>query len=117
MEAADTRGGGQFIFAEYSKKIERQLTSAQKDNDFIYHAKLPDRSTLASIAKAPLAKGLPLTPLLSRDFKGSRPPPTPSSGAYCSPRSSVETSKVADPHRTRHQGPTAHPAPQSRLQR
>ena len=37
---------------EWLKKVERALTDAKKDNDFIYHERIPEERSLASIAKA-----------------------------------------------------------------
>jgi len=41
---------------EWLKKTERALTDAKKDNDFIYHERIPEERALASIAKAAVAK-------------------------------------------------------------
>lgn len=41
---------------ELESKAMRGLEDAKKDNDFIYHAKIPDYKSLAAIGKAPLAK-------------------------------------------------------------
>ncbi len=46
---------------EWQKKTERCLADAKKDNDFIYHERIPEVKALASIGKAVVAKAtLPL---------------------------------------------------------
>lgn len=70
MTAAETRGSSQFIFQDMQKKIVAALKDAEKDNDFIYHAKIPELSSLTPIAKAPIAKSTPLNSPMSQQFKG-----------------------------------------------
>ena len=41
---------------DWSKRVERALTDARKDNDFIYHERIPDVKTLASIGRAAVVK-------------------------------------------------------------
>ncbi|ELT89341.1 hypothetical protein CAPTEDRAFT_127570 [Capitella teleta] len=70
MGAAENRGGQFFIFQDMQKKILRGVEAAEKDNNFIYHAKIPELSSLPSIGKASVAKSLPLSsPPLSSNFK------------------------------------------------
>ena len=71
MAAAETRGGYAFIFENQFKKIYRALEDAEKDNNFIYHAKIPELSSLATIGKAVVAKSTPFTnSLCSSGFNG-----------------------------------------------
>ena len=42
-----------------SKKCERALTDAKKDNDFIYHERVPDEKNLAPITKGQLISKCP----------------------------------------------------------
>ena len=65
------RSGAQFIFQDLQKKITKSLAEAEKDNDFIYHARVPDISSLTPIGKAVVAKSMPITVPLSKQFKGS----------------------------------------------
>ena len=44
------------IFKEYSRKANRSYEEAKKDNEFIYHARIPEYSSLNPIGKANLAK-------------------------------------------------------------
>ncbi len=41
---------------EWLKRTQRALEDARKDNDFIYHERIPETKNLAAIAKAPVAK-------------------------------------------------------------
>ncbi|KAF1438329.1 Programmed cell death 6-interacting protein, partial [Spheniscus demersus] len=49
-------------------KINRALTAARKDNDFIYHDRVPDLKDLESIGKASLVKSTPVVVPLSQKF-------------------------------------------------
>ena len=70
MASSETRAGQTFIFGDAQKKILRSLQEAEKDNDFIYHAKIPDLTSLTPIVKAAVAKSTPLSSPLSPHFKG-----------------------------------------------
>jgi programmed cell death 6-interacting protein len=56
MAASETRGGYTFIFEDFFKKIYRGLEEAEKDNNFIYHAKIPELSSMPALGKAAIAK-------------------------------------------------------------
>jgi len=49
---------------EWLRKVDRDLTEAKKNNDFIYHERIPEERTLAAVAKAAVAK--PTLPLPAR---------------------------------------------------
>ncbi|KAM9386621.1 programmed cell death 6-interacting protein isoform 1-T1 [Phaethornis superciliosus] len=49
-------------------KINRALTAAKKDNDFIYHDRVPDLKDLEPIGKASLVKSTPVVIPLSQKF-------------------------------------------------
>uniref|UniRef100_A0A8C0EUK3 BRO1 domain-containing protein n=1 Tax=Bubo bubo TaxID=30461 RepID=A0A8C0EUK3_BUBBB len=49
-------------------KINRALTAAKKDNDFIYHDRVPDLKDLESVGKASLVKSTPVVVPLSQKF-------------------------------------------------
>ncbi|XP_044311108.1 programmed cell death 6-interacting protein isoform X1 [Varanus komodoensis] len=53
---------------ELSDKISRALTAAKKDNDFIYHDRIPDLKDLEPIGKASLVKATPVVVPLSQKF-------------------------------------------------
>lgn len=64
-------------------KINRALVSAKKDNDFIYHDRVPEVKDLEPIGKAALVKATAVTPPISQKFTGETPsyrphPPNPS---------------------------------------
>ncbi len=71
MIAADTRSGGTFIFKDYNGRIQRALKDAEKDNDLIYHARVPDVKTLAVVGKAAVAKSTPPASPMSSNFTGN----------------------------------------------
>lgn len=61
------RGGSSELcnVKELLRKTERFLADAKKDNDFIYHERVPDVKSLPAIAKAAVAKPTkPLPPKL-----------------------------------------------------
>ncbi|KAL6099845.1 pdcd6ip [Pungitius sinensis] len=53
---------------DLSEKINRALTAAKKDNDFIYHDRVPEIKDLEPIGKAALVKATTITPPLSQKF-------------------------------------------------
>ncbi|XP_038144667.1 programmed cell death 6-interacting protein isoform X1 [Cyprinodon tularosa] len=53
---------------ELTDKINRALTAAKKDNDFIYHDRVPEVKDLEHIGKAALVKATAITPPLSQKF-------------------------------------------------
>ncbi|XP_063809242.1 programmed cell death 6-interacting protein [Pseudophryne corroboree] len=53
---------------DLSDKISRALTAAKKDNDFIYHDRVPDLKDLDPIGKAALVKPTPVTSPLSPKY-------------------------------------------------
>lgn len=55
---------------EFSDKINRALTAAKKDNDFIYHDRVPDLKDLDPIGKATLVKSTPVSVPISQKFTG-----------------------------------------------
>ncbi|XP_025081539.1 programmed cell death 6-interacting protein-like isoform X2 [Pomacea canaliculata] len=68
MNASQQRGGATFAFRNELGKIQRALEAAKKDNDFIYHDKIPDLKSLEPIGKAVVAKPTPLASPLSPKF-------------------------------------------------
>lgn len=69
FKAAQTRSLKPSLFDEYSKKAQRNLVEAKKENDFIYNAMIPSADTLESSGKFQLAKALPITTPMSSSFK------------------------------------------------
>lgn len=56
---------------DLTDKINRSLTAAKKDNDFIYHDRVPEVKDLEQIGKAALVKPTAITPPLSQKFSGT----------------------------------------------
>ena len=50
-------------------KAEKALADAKKDNDFIYHERIPDQKSLKPIGKAAVAKATPLPEKLGNSSK------------------------------------------------
>ncbi|XP_053323359.1 programmed cell death 6-interacting protein isoform X2 [Spea bombifrons] len=53
---------------DLADKIHRSLTAAKKDNDFIYHDRVPDLKDLDPIGKASLVKPTPIVVPLSQKY-------------------------------------------------
>nr|CAD7425918.1 unnamed protein product [Timema monikensis] len=69
FKEAQTRSGKPSYFQDHANKAQRALTEAKKDNDFIYHERIPDAKSLPSLGKAQLVKLLPVPERLSQNFK------------------------------------------------
>jgi programmed cell death 6-interacting protein len=59
------------MFADIVARAEKALAESKKDNDFIYHERVPDVNMLTPISKASLAKVIQPQEKLSSNFKGS----------------------------------------------
>ena len=70
MSAAQNRGKETFALQDEHAKIRRSLEAAKKDNDFIYHERVPDVKNLTPIGKAELAKRLAISAPMSSRFTG-----------------------------------------------
>ena len=55
-------------FQTWEGRIKREAAELKKDNDFIYHDRMPDIDSLAPIGRAALAKSLPLSKPASSSF-------------------------------------------------
>nr|CAD7395361.1 unnamed protein product [Timema poppensis] len=69
FKEAQTRSGKPSYFQDHANKAQRALTEAKKDNDFIYHERIPDAKSLPSLGKAQPVKLLPVPERLSQNFK------------------------------------------------
>lgn len=69
FKASQSRSGKASLFDEYSKRAQRNLVEAKKENDFIYNATIPSADALESSGKFQLAKALPLSSPMSANFK------------------------------------------------
>lgn len=70
FKAAQQRSNKPNLFQDYANKAQRNLTEVKKDNDFIYHERIPDIKNVEAIGKAAVAKILPLPETFSSNFKG-----------------------------------------------
>lgn len=61
---------GRTMYNEILFKANQELEEAKKDNDFIYHERIPDIKVLEPISKVVIAKSTPLPSKLSSKFKG-----------------------------------------------
>lgn len=69
FKAAQSRAG-KTLFGELVTKVDRNLVEARKDNDFIYHERIPDIKSVEPIGKAQPAKVLQVAHPMSQNFKG-----------------------------------------------
>ncbi|XP_008545524.1 programmed cell death 6-interacting protein [Microplitis demolitor] len=69
FKAAQQRSNKPALFQEYANKAQRRLTEVKKDNDFIYHERIPDIKSLEPIGKANVAKLLTMSQPLNPNFK------------------------------------------------
>jgi programmed cell death 6-interacting protein len=72
LKSAQAKTNKIMFFQDYSNKALRLLTEAKKDNDFIYHEKIPDMNNLSTINKASVAKLLTLPNNFSTNFQGKQ---------------------------------------------
>ena len=52
-------------------EVTKAAAAARKDNDFVYHERLPDPKSLETILAQPIAKPAPVTFPLTPDFRGN----------------------------------------------
>jgi len=72
LKQAQTRSGNPNLLGDYVNKANRLLAEAKKDNDFIYHERIPEGSSLMPVEKsmaARLAKTLPVPERFTPHFK------------------------------------------------
>ena len=69
IRSATTRAGDVPAWGVYVVRAQQALASAKKDNDFIYHERVPDPKALAPVGKAAIAKLLPAPEHYSKDFR------------------------------------------------
>lgn len=67
---ASQQRSGKVIYPEIQNKAQRNFNEAEKDNNFIYHDRVPDYGSLPTIGKAQPAKILQLSNPFSQNFKG-----------------------------------------------
>jgi programmed cell death 6-interacting protein len=52
FKGAQQRSGKPNYFQDYANNAQRNVTEAKKDNDLIYHEKIPHVKSLPSVGKA-----------------------------------------------------------------
>lgn len=72
LKGAASRVGQGAFMQEYASRAARHLAEASKDNDFIYHERVPDVKALEPLARAPVAKPLPPPDAWHPGGKGER---------------------------------------------
>lgn len=70
FKASQQRSGKPTFFQDFFNKATRNLAEARKDNDFIYHERIPDIKSLEPVGKAALAKAIQPSHPLNSNFKG-----------------------------------------------
>ncbi|XP_033337052.1 programmed cell death 6-interacting protein-like protein AliX [Megalopta genalis] len=69
FKAAQQRSNKPALFQDYANRAQRNLTEVKKDNDFIYHERIPDVKSLEPVGKAHVAKLLAMPDVFSTNFK------------------------------------------------
>lgn len=69
IKTADQRGGKEINIKPYMNKIQASYDKAKKDNEFVYHERVPDYKSLPVVEGASLAKVTPLKYPTSEDFR------------------------------------------------
>lgn len=58
------------ILRANQEEISQAAAAARRDNDFVYHERLPDPKSLETILAQPIAKPIPVSFPLTPDFRG-----------------------------------------------
>ncbi|XP_017877925.1 programmed cell death 6-interacting protein [Ceratina calcarata] len=69
FKAAQQRSNKPNLFQDYANRAQRNLTEVKKDNDFIYHERIPDIKSLEPVGKASVAKLITMPEVFSANFK------------------------------------------------
>lgn len=69
FKAAQQRSNKSHLFQDYANRAQRNLTEVKKDNNFIYHERIPDIKCLEPVGKASVAKLIPIPEVFSSNFK------------------------------------------------
>jgi BRO1-like domain len=70
FKSAQQLTGKTTFFQDHINRAQKALVESKKDNDFIYHERVPDAKSLPAIGKAPLAKTLPIPDRMGQSSKG-----------------------------------------------
>jgi len=69
IKVAEQRSSKELNLKPYTSRIQNAYDKAKKDNEFVYHERVPDYKTLPAIEAASLAKITPLKYPTSEDFR------------------------------------------------
>ncbi|XP_051162440.1 programmed cell death 6-interacting protein isoform X2 [Leptopilina boulardi] len=69
FKIAQNRSNKSNLFQDYAIKAQKMFNDSKRDNDFIYHERIPDVKSLEPIGKACLAKLFPVPETFSSEFK------------------------------------------------
>lgn len=69
IKTAESRAGKEFNLKVYVARIQNSYEKTKKDNEFVYHDRVPDFKTLPAIEPASLAKVTPIKYPISEDFR------------------------------------------------
>ncbi|XP_076765982.1 programmed cell death 6-interacting protein-like protein AliX [Xylocopa sonorina] len=69
FKSAQQRSNKPHLFQDYANRAQRNLAEVKKDNDFIYHERIPDIKSLEPVGKASVAKLIPMPEVFSSNFK------------------------------------------------
>lgn len=70
IKTAELRAGKELNLKQYTARIQTSYEKTKKDNEFVYHDRVPDFKTLPAIEPASLAKVTPIKYPISEDFRG-----------------------------------------------
>ena len=94
MTAGEARGGpAHFLFAGEKQRISLRLVAAKKDNDFIYHDRVPSHASMPSVDKLSVAKRNAniCNDNMSDNFKGE---PLSPRDCLATPRRSIDCPRI-----------------------
>lgn len=66
---AEQRGGKEFQVKQQLTTVQNAYEKAKKENDYVYHERIPDYKTLSPIERAAIAKATPIKLPISEDFR------------------------------------------------
>ena len=70
LKVAEQRGGKEFSVKQQLTVVQTAYDKAKKENDYVYHERVPDYKNLGPIERAALAKVTPIKFPISDDFRG-----------------------------------------------
>jgi programmed cell death 6-interacting protein len=70
LKIAEQRGGKEIDIKQLTTNVKNAFEKAKKENDYVYHERVPDYKSLGPIDRAPLAKTTPIKFPISDEFRG-----------------------------------------------